>query len=342
MGRPRSVRGLSSAACWTTPPVAAPPCRPAIWRRPKRCSGCRSSSRITTIALLAPPLPSAGGLFLAQTLGALATLRPGSADRGGSSLLHAVARVTRLAWADRRAWLGDPEFSVAPIDRMLDAGRLRAWLDTTPSPPASQGRSGRPPTAPGGTPSAEGQTTHVSVVDRFGNAVAHTTTLNSLFGAGAMARGTGLLWNDELTDFDAPDGPARAPNALAPRKRPLSSMTPLIAERGGRLAFVLGSPGGATIPSTVLQVVLGLIDFGLEPQAAVDAPRLHVTDDAIVLEPGGVPPDVRAGLEQRGHRVTERRDPEPMQGDVHLIVIGPQGTLLAATDPRRAGCARGR
>jgi gamma-glutamyltranspeptidase/glutathione hydrolase len=301
--------------------------------------------------VLAPPLPSAGGLSVIQALQTLRLFDIQSADRGGSRLVHLLAESLRHAFADRYQWTGDPAFVDVPMVELLDPRRMASWsraismTQVSPSRPLF-GASHEKPGAPEGNVGRK-ETTHFSVVDRWGNAVSQTTTLNSLFGTGCVARGTGILWNNEMDDFASGpslanlDGvPGSAGNAIAPGKRPLSSMSPVIIERDGRLAYLLGSPGGTTIPSTVVQVIIGLVDLELEPQAAVNEPRIHHQGlpARLEYEPGALSPDVRRALARLGYPLHPR---ERLQGDVHLIAVGPAGDLLVAADPRRGGSARG-
>ena len=294
--------------------------------------------------VLVPPPPSAGGLAVLQALGTLAAFPIEPDERGGARLIHIEVEALRRAAADRYQWLGDPDFVDVPVRRLVALQRLRDWSRSirpdraTPSSRLFQ----QAPASP-----AEGtDTTHVSVVDRWGNAVAHSTTLNGTFGTQFVARDTGLFWNNEMDDFSIAPGvpntygiPGSLPNAIAPGKRPVSSMTPTIVERDGRLAYVLGTPGGATIPSTVLQVMVNMIDLHLDPQEAVDAPRVHHQGlpDRLRFERGTLPPEVRRALTERGHELA----PVSCQGDVQLLSVAPDGAILAAPDPRRGGAAAG-
>jgi gamma-glutamyltranspeptidase/glutathione hydrolase len=301
--------------------------------------------------VLVPPLPSAGGLSVIQALQTLRLFDIQPGDRGGSRLVHLLAGSLRHAFADRYLWAGDPEFVEVPMAELLDAQRMAGWsrsvsmTQALPTWPLFGERHEALENSQGDGERKE--TTHFSVVDRWGNAVSQTTTLNMLFGTGLVARGTGILWNNEMDDFAAGpalpnlDGvPGSTGNAIAPGKRPLSSMSPVIIERDGRLAYLLGSPGGTTIPSTVVQVVVGLIDLRLEPQAAVNEPRIHHQGfpRRLEYEPEALSPDVRQALARMGYRLHPRTRP---QGDVHLIAVGPAGDLLAAADPRRDGATRG-
>jgi gamma-glutamyltranspeptidase / glutathione hydrolase len=191
------------------------------------------------------------------------------------------------------------------------------------------------------------ETTHFSVVDKDGNAVANTYTLNGSYGSGVTIEGTGVLMNNEMDDFTSKPGVPNAygliqgeANAIAPGKRPLSAMTPTFLTRDGKLFMVIGSPGGPTIINTVLQVMLNVVDFGFTIQEAIDAPRFHHQwlPDELRLEKRGFPADVIAVLEARGHRVVTRG----FMGDAEGILIDP-GTLmrLGASDPRAEGVAVG-
>jgi gamma-glutamyltranspeptidase/glutathione hydrolase len=201
--------------------------------------------------------------------------------------------------------------------------------------------------APGLAPHERAETTHYSVSDGEGNAVAVTYTLNGNFGAAIVAPGTGFLLNNEMDDFAVKPGAPNlfglvqgTANAIAPGKRPLSSMTPTIVERDGRPVLVLGSPGGPRITTAVLETLTNIVDFGLAPDQAVAMPRFHHQwlPDTLYYERGGFSPDVLAGLAERGHKLTE----QPPWGAVELIAIGPDRRLFGVNDPRRpAGAAAG-
>ncbi|MFQ5671091.1 MAG: gamma-glutamyltransferase [Acidobacteriota bacterium] len=300
--------------------------------------------------VLAPPLPSAGGVAVAQALGTLRHYSITPEDRGGSRLFHLLAETLRRTFADRFRWLGDPDFIQDPLSRLLNATRLDEWsrsisLDRV-TPSAELFSAGVERRKGPGRPESE-ETTHFSIVDHWGNAVSQTTTLNTSFGTGMIARGTGLFWNNEMDDFAIAPGlpntygiPGSRPNAVVAGKRPLSSMSPTIVERDGHLSLVLGSPGGSTIPSTIVEVLLNIFDLDLNIQEAVDAPRIHHQGipDFLQYEPGALSPDVRSALERRGHRLRARSWP---QGDVQVIRVESGGALSAAADPRRGGAARG-
>jgi gamma-glutamyltranspeptidase/glutathione hydrolase len=290
----------------------------------------------------APP-PSAGGTVLCLMLQVLAGWDLGLLGDRSPQTIHLMAETMRRAFIDRNTAFGDPDFVPDPGPRLLapeHADAIRAAIDPGRATPSAAIGPGTPPHAPA-------QTTHYSVVDIEGNAVAVTYTLNGNFGAAVVAPGTGFLLNNEMDDFTVKPGAPNLfglvqgeANAIAPGKRPLSSMTPAIIERDGRPVLVLGSPGGPRIITAVLETIVGLVDFGLSPPDAVAAPRFHHQwlPDVLYVERGGFPPETLAALAERGHRVEEQRP----WGAVALIAIGPDGMLLGVSDPRRpAGAAVG-
>lgn len=289
------------------------------------------------------PPPSSGGVALLQILAMLEPLDLTDSGPGSSRTLHRMIEAERRAYADRASWLGDPDAFAVPVEALLDPDYLRARAASiredraTPSEEISAGVFE-------GIESPD--TLHVSIVDRHGGAVALTTTLNSAFGAAIVARGTGLLLNNEIDDFAlAPGVPnqfgllgGRA-NAVSGGKRPLSSMTPTIVLRDGRPVLVVGSPGGSTIITTVLQIVVNVLEHGMELQEAVDAPRIHhqYLPDVVFHERRGLTEDVRRALEARGHTLRLRTRPI---GVVAAIALDPEtGEWLGAADPRDDGTA---
>jgi gamma-glutamyltranspeptidase/glutathione hydrolase len=227
---------------------------------------------------------------------------------------------------------------VAGLLRPDYVARLRGSIDRDRATPSDQVSPG----APSGSESSE--TTHYSIVDGEGNAVAVTYTLNGGYGCGVTVPGLGFLLNNEMDDFSAKPGEPNAyglvqgeANTIQPRKRPLSSMTPTIVLRDGRLRMVLGSPGGGRIITTVLQVVLNAVDFGMDIRDAVDSPRFHHQwkPDKIYMEPG-FSPDTQALLRARGHTI----EPEASIGEVAAIAVE-EGWLAGAADSRVEGKASG-
>jgi gamma-glutamyltranspeptidase/glutathione hydrolase len=241
----------------------------------------------------------------------------------------------KLAYADRAAFLGDPDVVDVPVDTLTAkayAAKLRAGITERARPALSIRR--------GEAPREGSNTTHLSVVDRFGNAVANTYTINLNFGLGMVAEGTGILLNNELDDFAAKPGAPNAygllggeANAPGPGKRPLSSMSPTIVLKDSKPVIVTGSPGGSRIITSVLQVILNVIDHRMAIADAVAAPRIHHQwqPDEVAAE-HGVAPDLIRLLQSRGHKVTERAP----WGSANSILATPNG-LAGAADPRTRG-----
>ncbi|MCI0547542.1 MAG: gamma-glutamyltransferase family protein, partial [Candidatus Rokubacteria bacterium] len=235
------------------------------------------------------PPPSSGGVALIETLNILEGFDLASQGAGSSASFHRIAEAMKLAFADRAAYLGDPDFVEVPVEALISKAYAGELQDRINPPrwrrwPWSWGRGETAIDVRGpGLPPEDAGTTHLSVTDAAGNAVAMTKTINTPFGSGITVPGTGIVLNNEMDDFAvAPYEPnayglvdTRGANAIAPGKRPLSSMTPTLVLRDGRLLMVTGSPGGPRIISSVLLTVLNVLDFGMDVQAAVDAPRLH-------------------------------------------------------------------
>ena len=257
--------------------------------------------------LTAPP-SSSGGIALLEMLGILDGTGYEKEGPGSASSIHYLAESMRRAYADRNEYVGDPAFVKVPIAGLLDPAylsRLRGSIDPERATPSDQVRPGKP----SGTEQME--TTHYSVVDSEGNAVAVTYTLNGGYGNGITVPGLGFLLNNEMDDFSAKPGTANMfglvqgeANAIAPGKRPLSSMTPTIVVKDGKLFMTAGAPGGSRISTAVAQVILNVVDFGMNVQDAVDAPRVHHQwqPDKLSLE-RGISPDTVALLKRRGYDV---------------------------------------
>ena len=260
----------------------------------------------------------------------------------------------KLAFADRAYWLGDSDFVEVPVAKLVDpayAATQRARIDPpwyTRAPWTwGQGEVAIEVPGPGLSPDDSG-TTHLSVTDRFGNAVALTQTINLLFGSGITVPGTGIVLNDEMDDFSvAPNRPnafglvdVRGANAVAPGKRPLSSMTPTIVLEDGRVRMVTGSPGGPRIISTTLLTILNVFDYGMDVSEAVSAPRFHhqwIPDELSVER--AIPADVLDALRRRGHTVVVS---ERNWSSAQSIVIDPETRWhLGGSDPRSDGLAKG-
>jgi gamma-glutamyltranspeptidase/glutathione hydrolase len=313
--------------------------------------------------LVSMPPSSSGGVALAQMALMLEDVEVAGLPWHGAAHVHLLAEVWRRAFADRNHYLADPAFTRLPLATLLDPSYAR-WrvrdlgAEATPSartePGVERFLSGRDRDAvpgegaPPGSVREGDHTTHLSVVDGEGGAVSLTTTLNTWYGSKLVAEGTGVLLNNEMDDLTAQPGAANhfglvqgAANAVEPGKRPLSAMTPsLLLDPEGRLRLVVGNAGGATILTTVWQVVSSVVDHRLAPAAAVAAPRVHHQHlpDRIQVEPGGLPGGVLEELRRRGHAVEERTE---MSGDCHAVAVGPDGTLEGISDPRRGGVAVG-
>jgi gamma-glutamyltranspeptidase/glutathione hydrolase len=288
--------------------------------------------------ILSMPLPSSGGIVLLETLNILEGFPMQDMKQGSAPSLHVMIEAMKRAYADRARYLGDPAFVSAPVATLLSkdyAGRQRASIDLERATPWTDALSAT-------VPREGSNTTHFSVVDSLGNAVSNTYTLNFSYGVGLVAEGTGVLLNNELDDFTAAPGASNAyglvgfeANLPGPGKRPLSSMSPTIVLKDGKPILVTGSPGGSRIISTVLQVIVNVLDYGMDVAAAVAAPRLHHQwlPDEVRLE-AGFSEDTLAALRGRGHRLVQ-----PMgQTSANSIAVGDHG-LLGAPDPRTRGAA---
>jgi gamma-glutamyltranspeptidase/glutathione hydrolase len=294
------------------------------------------------------PPPSAGGAIVIGLLGALEA-SPAAGGWRAEPALHRLAEIERRLFARRASLLGDPAFvpgARAAAEEMASASLARA-IAAEVGERATPSAAVAPP-APGGGPApddAPRNTTHVSVVDGDGNAVAMTTTVNGLFGACLVVPGTGILLNDEMDDFDAAPGAPNlfglvgtGANAVAPGKVPLSSMSPtLVLDPEGRLLLAVGSPGGATIPSTVAQVLLNVLDHGMRLDDALATPRIHHQwlPDRIVAEPWALDADTAAALRARGHALEVRA--RPFGNPQAVMIDWRTGWRIGASDPRGEG-----
>jgi gamma-glutamyltranspeptidase / glutathione hydrolase len=286
--------------------------------------------------IVSMPQPSSGGVVLLETLNILEGFPMAEMKQGSGPALHVMIEAMKRAYADRARYLGDPAFVRAPVATLISkdyAARQRAGIDLDHATPWTDALSATPP--------HEGNnTTHFSVVDSLGNAVSNTYTLNFSYGLGLVADGTGVLLNNELDDFTAAPGASNAyglvgfeANLPGPGKRPLSSMSPTIVLKDNKPVLVTGSPGGSLIISAVLQVIVNVLDYGMDVAAAVAAPRLHhqwLPDEVRVER--GFAEDTLAALRAKGHRVIE-----PLgQTSANSIAVTDNG-LLGAPDPRTRG-----
>jgi len=310
--------------------------------------------------IISAPPPSSGGVALVEILNILEGYDLAKlGDRSGQSI-HLTAEAFQRAFFDRAEFMGDPDFSKVPVAQLIDKRYAAAWRETIPlrrATPANELKrpaiftqldryaSANPPRAMVHEPE---NTTHYSVVDPEGNAVSVTTTLNGSFGSAVTAEGLGFLLNNEMDDFAAKQGvpnmygliqgPA---NAVGANKRPLSAMTPTIVLQDGKLFLVLGSPGGPTIITTVANVLMGVVDYGMNVQESVNAPRFHNQwlPDKLILEHIGISPDTVRILESMGYQIKDNRE---FWGDAECIAIDPKtGERLGASDGRNNGKAVG-
>jgi gamma-glutamyltranspeptidase/glutathione hydrolase len=295
--------------------------------------------------VISMPPSSSGGVTMAEIAHILEAYDLAAQSWHGAEMVHLYAEAWKRAYADRNHYLGDPDFVDMPLERMASreyAALRAAGISTARATPADE-------VGPGlDLPAESENTTHYSVVDAMGNAVAVTTTINSWYGSKVTVSGAGFVLNNEMDDFAAKPGTPNQfglvqgeSNAVAPGKRMLSAMTPsIVVGPSGRLRMVTGTPGGSTIITTVFQTISNVLDFGMNVAQAVHAPRVHHQHlpDQIYYEPGGLDASVVAQLRDMGHTVVERPG---MSGDAQVILVGETGTLFGWSDPRRGGTALG-
>ena len=281
------------------------------------------------------PPPSSGGIHIVQILNILENFDLAKWGFGSADAMQVMAEAEKYAYADRSEYLGDPDFVKVPQQALTSkayARTLAQQIDVSKARPSSEIKPGKL------APYESNQTTHFSVVDKAGNAVAVTYTLNTYFGSGIVAGNSGILMNNEMDDFSAKPGTPNVyglvggeANAIQPAKRPLSSMSPTIVAKEGKTWLVTGSPGGSRIITTVLQMVVNSIDFGMNVAEATNAPRFHHQwlPDQLRVEKGFSPDTLRL-LEAKGQHVKVL----PAMGSTQSIMIGPDGMRYGASDPR--------
>jgi gamma-glutamyltranspeptidase/glutathione hydrolase len=286
--------------------------------------------------------PSSGGIGLIQLLKSIEPYPVASWGHNSVGTTHLFTEAERRVYADRAAFLGDPDFFEVPAEALLSTeynrGRMANFEPSAATPSH---------TVKEGLQLAESeQTTHLSIVDSKGNAVAVTTTLNDSYGSKIVVAGSGFLLNNEMDDFSAKPGFANMygaiggeANKILPHKRMLSSMTPTILEKDGKLFMVVGTPGGTTIITSVFQTIVNVVEFGMNMQEAVAAARVHSQwmPDEIFAEEAAFSPEEKRSLEQMGHKITIRDG----IGRVDAILIREDGRKEGGADPRGDDSAMG-
>lgn len=301
-----------------------------VWREPLR-------GRYRGYDILTMPPPSSGGIALLQLLTLLEKHDLKTLGLRTAPAVHRICEAERRVYADRATWLGDPQFTAIPQKELLDTAYLRRrWATFRPDTitPSQSVRAGQ------FAGYESDQTTHYSIVDQSGHAIACTTTLNGAYGSKVVVRDAGFLLNNEMDDFSAKPGAPNSygvtggrANEIQPGKRMLSSMTPTILVKDGKLWAVVGTPGGSTIITSVLQTILGIVDYGQSMQQAVSAPRFHhqwLPADEIRIEKGALSPGERTKIQRLGWRVVEVGG----IGRVDAIRVRPDGSLEGGADPR--------
>ena len=294
--------------------------------------------------IISAPPPSSGGAIICEIANILSAYPMDKMPHHSAKSIHFMVEAMRHAYVDRNFGLGDPAFVKNPLDKILSvehAAAIRARIDPVKATPSAEVKPGTPP-------HEDAQTTHFSVVDKDGNAVAITYTINGIasgFGAQVIAGNTGFFLNNEMDDFTSKVGAPNlfgliqgATNSIQPGKRPLSSMSPTVVTKDGKLFMVTGSPGGSFIITTVLESILNVVDHKMNVKAAVDSPRLHHQwlPDVITAEPGAINPDVRKELEAAGYKITE--EDNVLFGFDEAIMVGSRNgkRIVYGANDRRA------
>lgn len=307
------------------------------WRQP--ISGAYRGLEVVSM-----PPPSSGGVVLVQMLNILEGFDLGGMGYGSAAATHCLTEAMKFAYADRSLYLGDSDFVPVPLERLLSAARvdsLAALIGPEAAYPLENIQGA------GLIDTESNETTHFSIVDPAGNAVAATLTINLSFGSGLVAPGTGIMLNDEMDDFVAAPGQPNAfglvggeANSIAPNKRPLSSMTPTIVLKDGKVFMVTGAPGGSKIITTTLQTIINVVDHKMDALQAVTVPRVHHQwfPAKLYYEHFGLSPDTMVQLEKMGHTLQSRSQ----MCNAQVIVVNPEdGRLYGASDRRGMGTAAG-
>ena len=303
----------------------------AVWRKPIAFK--YKGYTITTMTL-----PSSGGICLAQILKSIEPYDLSKIDHNSTEYVQLLTEAERRSYADRAHFLGDIDFVNVPADSLIADSYIKkrmssfSWDKATPSSEVSNGEI---------LGQESDQTTHYSIVDQFGNAVSVTTTLNTGYGSKVLVKGAGFFLNNEMDDFSAkPNVPnvfgllGSTANEIAPEKRMLSSMTPTIVEKDGKLKMVVGTPGGSTIITSVLQNIINVVDYNMGMQESVNRPRFHHQwmPDIIRMEPNGFDEASKKKLESLGYKILEKNS--RVIGSVDAILVLPNGTLEGGADKR--------
>jgi gamma-glutamyltranspeptidase/glutathione hydrolase len=310
----------------------------SVWREP--IEGSYRGHRIVSM-----PPPSSGGVLLVQMLNMLEPFDLGAMGYGSADAVHTMVEAERRAYADRAEHLGDPDFYDVPVEQLISkAYAAQRFADFNPARASLSKDIGA-----GNVPWESPDTTHASVIDKHGNAVSYTTTLNLGYGSKIVAQGTGMLLNNEMDDFSSKQNTpnaygllGREANAIAPGKRMLSSMTPTIVLKDGKPLLVTGSPGGSTIITTTMQVIVNVIDHGMDLSDAVSRPRFHHQwmPNRIIYEKFGLSPDTVSILGARGHRDLLVMPFGRGIGDANSVMWTDEG-FEGMADPRNDGGAVG-
>jgi gamma-glutamyltranspeptidase/glutathione hydrolase len=303
----------------------------AIWRKPIEFS-------YKDHKIISMTLPASGGICLAQILKSVALYDLSEIEHNSTKYVQLLTEAERRSYADRTNFLGDIDFVNVPIDSLTSTNYIKqrmrtfSWDKATPSSEVSHGKV---------LGYESDETTHYSIVDQFGNAVSVTTTLNTGYGSKVLVKGAGFFLNNEMDDFSAKPGVPNVygllgseANAIAPEKRMLSSMTPTIVEHNGKLKMVIGTPGGSTIITSVLQNILNVVDYNMGMQESVNQPRFHHQwlPDIIRMEPNGFDNKTKNKLDSLGYKIYERNS--LVIGKVDAILVLPNGTLEGGADKR--------
>jgi gamma-glutamyltranspeptidase / glutathione hydrolase len=312
-----------------------------IWRTPV-CGNFRKAK------ICSMPPPSSGGIHLLQILNIIGDTDLKSLGWHHPDALHLMVEAMKIAYSDRSQYLGDPDFVKVPVQELLSpayAKKRRQEINMKVARPSTEVKPGLN-TIPNSKSSESNETSHLTVVDEQRNAVSLTFTINLGFGAGVVTPGTGIVLNNEMDDFAAAPGVPNAfglvgndANSIAPRKTPLSSMTPTIITENGRLRMAVGTPGGSTIITQVLQVILNVLEYNMDVGAAISVPRIHHQwlPDELRSESWSLDALTLQELRRRGHNIKETTP----WGNANAIAVTTDGTLEGAADPRGEGSPRG-